>query len=160
MKQRVYMGILLLAMATGLASFFLHGFAPFSWLSYFTEMYPFFFGVSVLVGLFILVAKLPFRSLAGATAYWASVVGSVAGCLLVCLMGLFVNPVNWKGFKDYTFIDMIWVPLSNIIIILACITFGVVILRELKKIRACSRQRSEHNRVDLTAPHSTNEMPR
>ncbi len=160
MNQRVYMGILFLAMGAGLASFFMHGLAPFSWLSYFTEMYPFFFGVSFLVGLFILVARLPFQSLASTAAYGMTVVGVMVGGGMLCVLGLFVNPVNWMNYNDYTSFDRIWAPSSNIIIILVCITLVVVILRELKKIRTHSRQRSEHNRVDLAPPHSTNKMSR
>jgi hypothetical protein len=153
MKRHVYTGILLVALAAGVVALILHGFAPFSWVSYFTDMYPFFFGVSILAGLFLLVLRLPIQSLAGVVIYWMTVLGALAGCLVLCVLGLFVNPINWKNYSDYTSFDRVWSPISNIVIVIASIVLGVLMIRELRNIRrhtvsAAASPRSEPDNKD------------
>jgi len=138
MRRRIYAGILCFALVAGLASSLLHGFAPFSKLSYFTEMYPFFWGVAILDGIFLFILRLPQKSLAGVVLYWVAIAGTVIGCFVLCALGLFVNPLNWKNYTDYTVFDQVWAPASNILLVLASIALVVLMLRELRAVRRSS----------------------
>lgn len=135
MRRRLYTVLLLVALTAGVASVLLHGLAPFSWVSYFTEMYPFFFGVSIMAGLFLLVLRSPVMSLAGFAVYWIAVGGAIVGCLVLCVLGLFANPINWKNYVEYTSFDRVWSPLSNSLVVVVSIMFAVLMVRELRSIR-------------------------
>lgn len=135
MRRRLYTGIVFLSLVAGVFSFLLRGTDPFSWTSYFAEMYPFFFGIAVVAGLFQLVVRLPGTSLARTGLYWMSVVGTVSGCLVLCVLGLFTNPMNWKNYVDYTPFDRFCVPASNAIIVIVGITLAILMLWELRTIK-------------------------
>lgn len=134
-RFRLYVGVTFLSFTAGVLSLFLHGFMPFSWISYLCEMYPFFFGVSVLGGLFLLLLKLPRQSFASVAVYWVSAAITTLGCLLLCVLGLFVNPMNWKNYAAYTLSDCIWSPASNLLVVFVSVALAVLILRDLKRAR-------------------------
>ena len=72
-------------------------------------------------------------------AYWVAVAGAVLGLLLLCLLAVFVNPINWKNFSEYTPADCIWAPASNAIIVLAAVALAVLMIRELNGITRAPR---------------------